>query len=440
VQRIAWRVLAAAALVAVLIVGRSSVEPGLVVATVGKAPERRPVVIHGARTPIRHIVFIVKENRSYDSLFGLFPGGDGTRTGRTADGRVVRLRRLQDVQTDLQHNHHAAVTDIAAGAMNGFSEVPDKDGKKTMLAYSTSFPGQTPAYWGWARRYALSDHTFSSGDTSSFPNHLYTVAATGAGSVDGPNFGVENWGCDGPVNLSVPVIRHNELVHVRPCFAVDSIGAQLDRRGIPWSEYGPPENGHGYGWVAYDAVKPIRESSSFARHVLPLGWLPSDLDQGYLGAVTWIVPPYNRSDHPGGASLCEGENWTVDLINRIMRLPDWRHTAIVLTWDEWGGFYDHVPPPQPDRFGLGVRVPMLIISPWAKRGVIHTTYDFTSVLKFIDEDFGMPILSEREQQANSIRNAFQFSHPLPRWTAPMRNCPPVSAAELAATGRNIDPS
>jgi phospholipase C len=426
VQRITWRVLAAAALVAVLIVGRSSVEPGLVVATVGTAPDRRPAVIHGARTPIHHIVFIVKENRSYDNLYGLFPGGDGTRIGHTADGRVVPLRRLQDVQTDLQHNHHAAVTDIAGGAMNGFSTVPDKDGKKTMLAYTTALPGQLPAYWGWAKRYELLDHTFSSADA--------------AGSVDGPNYGVENWGCDGPVNLLVPVIRRGELVHVRPCFKIDSIGAQLTRRGIPWSEYGPPENGHGYGWVAYDAVKPIRESPSYARHVYPLGWLPSDLEQNYLAAVTWIVPPYNRSDHPGGASLCEGENWTVDLINRIMRLPDWRDTAIVLTWDEWGGFYDHVPPPQPDRFGLGVRVPMLIISPWAKRGVGHTTYDFTSVLKFIDENFGMPVLSERERRANSIRNAFQFSHPLPRWTAPMRTCPPVSAAELAATGRNIDPS
>jgi phospholipase C len=83
---------------------------------------------------------------------------------------------------------------------------------------------------------------------------------------------------------------------------------------------------------------------------------------------------------------------------------------------------------------------MLIISPWARRAVVHTTYDFTSVLKFIDEDFGMPILSRREQGANSIRNAFQFSHPLPRWRASMRDCPPVSAAQLAATGRNIDPN
>jgi phospholipase C len=227
---------------------------------------------------------------------------------------------------------------------------------------------------------------------------------------------------------------------VPPCFSIDSIGAQLSRRGIPWSEYGPPENGHGYGWVAYDAVKPIRESAAYARHVHPLGWLPSDLAQGYLGAVTWIVPPYNRSDHPGAASLCDGENWTADLINRIMRMPDWRHTAIVLTWDEWGGFYDHVSPPQPDRFGMGVRVPMLVISPWARNGIDHTTYDFTSVLKFIGQDFGLPTLSARERGANSLRNAFQFHHPLGRWQAPITSCPAVTAAELAATGKHVDPS
>ncbi len=440
VQRIVWRILAAAVLVTVAVAGRSSVEPGLVVASVGTPPTRGPLVIRGARTPIRHIVFIVKENRSYDNLFGLFPGGDGTSTGRTANGSVVRLRPLENVQDDLQHNHLAAVTDINGGAMNGFSKLPDKEGQPTMLAYTTAYPGQLPAYWGWAKRYELLDHTFSSGDTSSFPNHLYTVAAQAAGAVDGPNFGVENWGCDGPAGLTVPAIRRGRLVKVPPCFRIDSIGAQLDRRGISWSEYGPPENGHGYGWVAYDAVKPIRESSAYARHVYPLGWLPSDLSQNYLAAVTWIVPPYKRSDHPGGTSLCDGENWTAELINQIMQMPDWRHTAIVLTWDEWGGFYDHVPPPQPDRFGLGVRVPMLVISPWAKPGVDHTTYDFTSVLKFIDQDFGMPTLTTREAEQNSLRDAFQFTHPLPRWTAPIKTCPAVTPAELQATGKDVDPS
>jgi phospholipase C len=440
VQRIVWRILAAAVLVTVVVGGRSPVEPGLVVASVATPPARNPLVIRGAQTPIRHIVFIVKENRSYDNLFGLFPGGDGTPTGRTAGGRVVKLRPLKDVQDDLQHNHRAAVTDINGGAMNGFSKVPDKDGRPTRLAYTTAYPGQLPAYWGWARRYELLDHTFSSGDTSSFPNHLYTVAAQAAGAVDGPNFGVENWGCDGPAGLTVPVIRHGRLVKVPPCFRIDSIGAQLDRRGISWTEYGPPENAHGYGWVAYDAVKPIRESSAYARHVHPLGWLPSDLSQGYLAAVTWIVPPYKRSDHPGGTSLCEGENWTAQLINQIMHMPDWRHTAIVLTWDEWGGFYDHVPPPRPDRFGLGARVPMLVISPWANPGVDHTTYDFTSVLKFIDENFGMPILTARERQENSLRSAFQFTHPLTPWTAPVKTCPAVSPAELQATGKDVDPS
>jgi phospholipase C len=111
----------------------------------------------------------------------------------------------------------------------------------------------------------------------------------------------------------------------------------------------------------------------------------------------------------------------------------------VLTWDEWGGFYDHVAPPHPDQFGLGVRVPMLIISPWARRRVDHTVYDFTSVLKFIDQDFGLPILSARERQANSIAGAFQFRHALPKWTAPIKDCPTVSHLTLSATGRDGDP-
>ena len=333
------------------------------------------------------------------------------------------------------------MTDIDGGAMDGFSKMPDKDGKPTMLAYTTAFPGELPAYWGWAKRYELLDHTFSSGDTSSFPNHLYTVAAAAAGSVDGPNFGVENWGCDGPAHLSVPVIRHGEIVHVPPCFA-----DRLDRRPAR-----PPR--HLVERVRAARERPRlrlgglrrRQADPRERLLRPpratrSGGCPSDLDQGYLGAVTWIVPPYNRSDHPGGASLCDGENWTADLINRIMRMPDWQHTAIVLTWDEWGGFYDHVAPPQPDRFGMGVRVPMLVISPWARRGVDHTTYDFTSVLKFIGEDFGLPLLSARERQANSLAGAFQFRHPLGRWPAPITACPAVSAAELAATGKHVDPS
>jgi phospholipase C len=123
-----------------------------------------------------------------------------------------------------------------------------------------------------------------------------------------------------------------------------------------------------------------------------------------------------------------------------MQTPDWKHTAIVLTWDEWGGFYDHVTPPRPDRFGMGIRVPMLVISPWAKRGIDHDTYDFTSVLKFIGEDFRLPLLSDRERRATSIGAAFQFDRALPAWHAPIHACPSVSAAKLAATARHVDVS
>ena len=125
-----------------------------------------------------------------------------------------------------------------------------------------------------------------------------------------------------------------------------------------------------------------------------------------------------------------------------MRLPDWRHTAIVLTWDEWGGFYDHVPPPQPDRFGLGVRVPMLVISPWSKPGIDHTTYDFTSVLKFIDEDFGMPILSppRAASRPRSVQRVPVLPKPSRAGPPPSRRAPPCPGPSWQATGKNVDPS
>jgi phospholipase C len=121
-------------------------------------------------------------------------------------------------------------------------------------------------------------------------------------------------------------------------------------------------------------------------------------------------------------------------VNAIERSPLWRSTAIVIVWDDFGGFYDHVAPPLTDRFGMGPRTPLLVISPWAKRGIDSTTYDFTSVIKFASENFGLPLLTPRERQANSLRSAFQFTHPLKRWIAPLRTCPkvPFTQKEAAA--------
>jgi phospholipase C len=191
----------------------------------------------------------------------------------------------------------------------------------------------------------------------------------------------------------------------------------------------------GYGWVALDAVRGVRERPDWNRHYAPWQWFRSDVAQGYLPSIAWITPPFDESDHPGGPSLCEGERWTAQQVNAVMRSPLWRSTAIVIVWDDFGGFYDHVAPPAVDRFGLGPRTPLLVISPWARRGIDHATYDFTSVIKFASENFGLPLLTTREREANSLRSAFQFRHPLRPWIAPVTRCPEVPFVQRESAGQ-----
>jgi len=401
------------------------------------APHRRALPDAASKTPIKHIVYIIKENRTYDNLFGRFPKGDGAATGVTYDGRVVPLTDLPDKQIDLQHNHWSAVQDMNGGQMNGFSRVLDKAGEHTMGAYTTASPGQLPAYWGWAKRYALGDRMFTSVPSSSYPNHLYAVAGQSDGVIDGPSIGTRWWGCDGPPDVTVPIASRDTMSvagRKSVCLNIPSVAGLINsRHHVSWGTYGAMPGQLGYGWVALDAVKGVRERPDWGRHYAPWQWFTSDVTQGYLPSISWITPPFDESDHPGGPSLCAGENWTARMVNTVMRSPLWKSTAIVIVWDDFGGFYDHVTPPGVDRFGLGIRSPLLVISPWAKRGIDHTTYDFTSVIKFASENFGLPLLTSRERRANSLRSAFQFRRPLPRWTAPIRNCPNVKFVQKEAS-------
>ncbi|HZI35697.1 MAG TPA: alkaline phosphatase family protein, partial [Gaiellales bacterium] len=359
-------------------------------------------------------------------------------TGKALDGSTIRLGPLPDKQVDLQHNHFWAVKDINDGAMNGFSATKDKAGHQTTLAYTTAGPGQLPDYWGWAHRYGLGDRMFTSVPSSSYPNHLFTVAGQSAGVIDGPSSGTRWWGCDGPPDTTVPIPSLDTMSIVgrkSVCVDIPSVAGQTTRHpSVTWSTYGAMPGQLGYGWVALDSVKRVRESVTWDQHYAPWQWFTSDVKQGHLASITWITPPFNESDHPGGPSLCQGENWTARQVNAIESSPLWKSTAIVIVWDDFGGFYDHVPPPRVDRFGLGPRSPLLVISPWAKRGIDHDTYDFTSVIKFAAENFQLPLLTSRERKVNSLRSAFQFQHPLKPWIAPLHTCPKVRFTQPQAAG------
>src|SRR4029450_11606385 len=219
------------------------------------------------------------------------------------------------------------------------------------------------------------------------------------------------WGCDSVEQAYVPVEdREGKEVKVPPCFDFLTEGDLLLRAGIPWAYYSATNMQNGYLWSAYDAVRHIRQDTQlWQSHVFSVDGLVQDVRDDRLPPVTWVTPRFELSEHPE-YSFCWGQNWTTRIVNAMMSSPMWKDTAIFITWDDYGGFYDHVPPPQVDRFGFGIRVPLLLMSPYAKVGsAAHTLGEFSSVLRFIEDNWGLSQLTHRDRDARNLSEAFDFS-------------------------------
>jgi phospholipase C len=391
-----------------------------------------PIARLDTRWPIKRVVYVFLENRSFDHLFGRFPGVDGATVG-VSDGKEVPLRpAAQWLAGDLPHHYDAAVTSINRGKMDGFGQ----DDVSDYFAYTQDREEDVPNYWRWAREFVLSDNFFSSALGNSYPQHLYLVAGTSAGTFDSPQ-DIEpsrrrgrlykTWGCDGNQSRYLVVRRSDGSTHKAfgGCWDVPTVGDQLRERGIDWRFYSSPWYQVGYIWNAYAAIgRYIHDPALWNRHIADTADVVADARAGNLPAVTWVVPRYELSEHPP-YSTCYSHNWVTSLVNGIMRSPVWKHTAIFLTWDEWGGFYDHVVPPKVDQIGLGLRVPMLVISPYAKRGYIDDARgEFSSPLKFIADNWGLPYLTDRIRGTHNFEHVFDFTRkprdPDPR--PPMGHC------------------
>ena len=386
-------------------------------------------------TPIEHVVFIIKENRSFDHLFGAFPGAQGASTANDAGRRrpLIHSAHFDQRLHDLPHDYPAALLAYDHGRMDGFTQ----DEASDRYAYVQLTQGQLPNYWHWAKEFVLADRFFSSAIGPSFPNHLFAIAAQSGGAHDNPippapdDLGpYKTWGCDSP-ETEVVIVEdtEGEEQRVPPCFDFTTLGDLLTDAKIGWSYYAAPpvsrsapESRTGYIWSAFAAIRHVRERPRVWReHVLPVQEVVKDIRDGGLPPVTWITPVRALSEHPA-FNFCAGENWTTGVIDAIMRSPMWRNTAIFVTWDDWGGFYDHVPPPQVDRFGLGIRVPFLVISPYARQGYIdHRHGEFSSVLHFVEDNWGLPQLTERDRDAGNLFHDFDFTQdPRPPDPRPLR--------------------
>ncbi len=433
---------ALAAIGVLMTASRSAVPQGsrISVSVSGQQTRHIPVVpppssvqLDGFRSRIQHIVFLIKENRSFDTYFGTFPGADGATTGVISTGERIALKRATDrMSRDIGHDWEDAHRAMNGGRMDQFDLVRDGNVKNDFLSMTQFFAADIPNYWSYAEHFALADRMFSSLAGPSFPNHLYTVAAQSGGAFNNPDS--LRWGCDSEERTRVDVLSSTGAVtREYPCFDLRTIADNLEAAGVSWRYYAPVQGEHGYVWSALDAISHIRNGPLWQSRVRPHGQFVTDVASGAMPAVSWLIPDFEVSDHPTvdsfagttlNVSACAGENWTVQQINAVMKSPTWTTTAIVLTWDDFGGFYDHVPPPGVDSLGLGPRVPLIVISPYVKEGIVsHTVYEFASVLQLIESRYRLKALTGRDVEANSLLDMFDFTQsPAPPLLLSLRNC------------------
>ncbi|MBC5805906.1 MAG: hypothetical protein DLM53_03385 [Candidatus Eremiobacter antarcticus] len=380
----------------------------------------RPTTIRSA-SHIKHVVIIVQENRSFDNMFNGFPGADTVQSGRRHDGAVVPLisRPFESGGIDLGHFHGSFRTAYAAGAMNGFDLEETfgatNQGYKPIpgppnYAYSYLPPSETLPYWQLAQRYTLADRMFQSNSGPSFPAHQYLIAAQSANADEVPSSAP--WGCDAPPGTTVSLLGPSgqDIPGPFPCFDYPTLADELDNHGITWRFYAPQLQTMGGIFSAYDAVRHIRFGPDWNANVIsPETTVLQDIAAGNLAQVTWIVPGFPNSDHALAASAT-GPQWVASIVNAIGASPYWNDTAVFITWDDWGGWYDHVAPPQLDPMGLGFRVPLIVVSPYAKHAYVsHVNHEFGSILKFTEATFGLSPLNVSDGRADDFVDCFDFS-------------------------------
>jgi phospholipase C len=280
-------------------------------------------------------------------------------------------------------------------------------------AYAYVPESQVQPYYDLAEQYTFGDRMFETNQGPSFPAHQYLISGTSAISDGSDLLASENpggnaGGCDAPARATVAVIdpSGNESQRAYPCFERTALMQEIDAAGLTWRYY---QGRQGPGlWNAVDAIKPLWHTAEFANVVSPSAQVLTDIDAGNLANVTWITPSGAASDH---ALLTDGSgpSWVASIVNAIGQSQYWDSTVIFVTWDDWGGWYDHVQPPLYNSYELGFRVPLLVISPYAKQGYVsHVQHEFGSILRFTEENFGLPSMGTTDDRADDLSDCFNF--------------------------------
>lgn len=372
---------------------------------------------------IRHVVVIVQENRSVDNLFQGFRGADTRSFGFDKKGQKILLRAVGlEARWDFEHSSSSffAACDGRGGypgtdcRMDGFDQeavrcAPYCPGANPAYSYVPHY--ETQPYFFMGEHYAFADEMFPSNfDSSSFVSHQYVIAAQAGSTV---NFPIGPWGCEGPSRIPTVTQQRTIGPDASPCLNNQTLGDELDHAGLSWRYYASRVNAGGGIWSAYQAIKHVYEGPDWHKDVVaPQTKFFGDVSAGHLSVVSWITPTCVNSDH-AGCGGDTGPDWVASLVNAIGESQYWDSTVIIVFWDDYGGWYDHVPPAKVNYDGLGIRVPLLVISAYAKRGYVsHVHYEHGSILKFIEDQWGLARLSASDTRANTISpECFDFLKP-----------------------------
>jgi phospholipase C len=423
-------------------------------------------------SPIAHVIVVVQENRSFDNLFassllaggGPYPGANTSQTA-TIDGKQVRLGEVSLANpSDPSHSHPSLLHEWNGGKMDGFGSVL----VTTVKGFPAPGPGfaiahvsasETALYHMLAARYALADENFAPRLVPTFPSHYTLVTAQSYVAGNPQN---TFWGCDAKAGTTVPVFGEGETLAAQgvfPCFDRRTIADLLDDAGVTWKYYTGAYNGLVDPSVnIYDAFRRIRYGPEWQSDVItPSSRILADIKECKLPSVSFVMPVWLNSDH-AGTLTASGPGWVGSIYDAIAQSESltpacnyYKDTAIILTWDDSGGWYDHVAPPKgPDGTTWGFRIPIVVMSAWARSGydpsnpkaapyVSHTVRESTSITKFIETNWNLGNLGQRDVTDDDLHDMFDYTRaqPIPAyWELSLDPLIERSGLNLAIAERN----
>jgi phospholipase C len=384
-----------------------------------------PAASGTSHSPIEHVVVMVQENRTFNDFFATFPGVVGTTTGKmrvAGKTEIVKLSKVPlESPTTLRHTYPAYHTAYRDGHMDAFNLIRyQTNGKPEGKApYQYVDPKQIAPYWTMAKDYALADHMFQTQGSGSFTAHQDLIA--GGTQIDATHSIVDDptkrpWGCPAPAGAVTSLIttglRYQRNAGPFPCLSYATLADLLDAKGVSWKYYTPAWRGNtGAIWNAFLAIDAVfNKSGEWNEHVSqPETTIFTDISARKLPAMSWLIPDGINSDHPAYASDT-GPSWVASVVNAVGESSYWKSTAIIIVWDDWGGFYDPLEPPPLDRQGgPGFRVPAIVISPYVPRNEIsHSVYEFGSILRFVEDTWGLGRLGTTDSTSKSMTDLFNF--------------------------------